>query len=125
MQRRHPITVSWTVTEVHQADIPAGDLAEALGVDLAAFTPAMVTDAQTSDALACLLAEWTGDDTYQNSASVLVTGARPGPAPLSVDALLREADRLLDAGHATGGLDDTGLLLQQLVAAVRDPGAAR
>lgn len=125
MNRRHPITVAWTVTEVHQADIPAGDLAEALGVNPAALTPAMVTDAQTSDALACLLAEWTGDDTYQNSASVLVTGARPGPAPLAVDALLREADKLLDAEHAAGGLGTTGALLEQLVAAVRDRDGAQ
>jgi hypothetical protein len=93
-------------------------------VDPAAFTPAMLTDRQTSDALACLLAEHTDEDSFQNSGAVTVTGVRPGRAPLTVDELLREADKLLDAEHAAGGLGDTGLLLEQFVAAVRDAGGA-
>jgi hypothetical protein len=124
VNRQHLITVSWTVTETHQANIQAGEMAAALDVDPAAFRPAMVTGRQTSDALAELLAEYTSDDTYQNGATVAVTGAWPGPAPLTVDELLREADKLLDGAHAAGGLDDTGLLLERLVAAVRDAGGA-
>ncbi len=124
MNRRHPIVVCWTVTEVHQASIPAGELADALAVDPATFTPAAVTDQQTDDALAELLAEYTSDDTYQNSATVTVTGARSGPTPPTVGELLREADNLLDSAHTAGGLDETGRLLAQLVAAVRDAGGA-
>jgi len=93
-------------------------------VDPDTFDPAPLTEREMTEDLASLLAARSDNDSYQHSDTVAVTGARPGPAPLGVAALLRQADRLLDGAHAAGGLDDTGRLLAQLVAAVRDVGGA-
>lgn len=113
------VLVTWTFTEQHQALIPADDLARALGVEPAAFSPSMLIDRQPTGDLDDLIAEHQDDNSYENCVGRDITHAQPGPPPPTMDELLRRADDLLDGEHATTGTSDAGLLLAQLVAAIR------
>src|SRR5438045_2902130 len=108
MRRVPQVLVDWTFTETHQAPIPVDELADALGVEVASFTPSMLTEREPTEALVSLLGQYQDEESYQHSDSRDITGARPGPTPPTLDELLREADELLDGAHATTGLSDAG-----------------
>ncbi|MEN3308844.1 MAG: hypothetical protein V7603_5046 [Micromonosporaceae bacterium] len=138
MKRVPTVLVTWTFTEQHQALIPAAELADALGVDPSAFTASALTEREHTDTLDNLLAkyqdaEYQDPASYQNCVGREITDAEPGrevtdtevtdtePAP-SLAELLRQADDLLGGEHATTGLSDAGILLEQIVAAIRAHG---
>lgn len=117
---RRAVRVRWNFSESHEALIPVDELAQAVGVAVAEFTPSLLTEGTTTEELVIVLGRYQDDDSYQDSDTRQIIDAEPGPPPPSVEELLHAADRLLDAKPATTSSSDAGWLLAQLVAAVRE-----